>query len=86
MVFCSQIICALIHICGLHREGFCVLLMLLPGDSPSFEFGKPEWTNRLFVVAVAHQSAADLGLVWVGRSSIFTIPIYLSSPDSRGWG
>ena len=31
--------------------------MLLPGDSPGFDFGKPVWTNQLFVVAPAHQSA-----------------------------
>lgn len=40
-----------------HREGFCVVLTLLPGDSPGLDFGKPVWTNQLFVVAPALQSA-----------------------------
>lgn len=75
---------ALIPIYTLYREGFCVLLTLLPGDSPGFDFGKPEWTNGLRVGTPAHQSAVGLCHVWVGWYSVFTMPIHQSFSAGGG--
>lgn len=46
--------------CTLHREGGCILLTLLPGDSLSFDFGKHKWTNQLLIVTGAHQSGVSV--------------------------
>ncbi|MEQ2158709.1 hypothetical protein GOODEAATRI_015218 [Goodea atripinnis] len=43
------------------EKGFCVLLTLLPGDSPGFDFGKSERTNQLFVVTPAPPISCELG-------------------------
>lgn len=71
----------------LHTEkGFCVLLTLLPGDSLGFDFGKPESTNQLFVVAPAHQSAVGLCPVWAGCCCVFFIIPFHPSVSLQGAG
>lgn len=74
----------LIPIYTLYRGGFCVLLTLLPGDSSGFDLGKPEWTNRLCVGTLAHQSAVGLCHVWVGCHSVFAMPIHQSFSAGGG--
>lgn len=67
------------------EKGFCVLLMLLPGDCPGFDFGKSDWANQLFAVASAPPISSELGCCVGGPLKCFHSTLSISA-SSLGVG